>query len=274
MIIAVDIGSSKTIVALLNGDGDIIKKTKFKTPTGALKCTELIIATIAGEFNNDNIDKIIISIPGVIKNNIIAWATNLGSDWRNYDIAKKLKEAFNINTVIENDANLAGIYEVSKLNELYANTIYLNIGSGIGTGFIINGKLIPGLLNSEAGLTMLEYDGVIREWEKFSSSIAINDAYSAYTNKKDQTDIWNAIADRISRGILVLIPIIQPDAIILGGVMGKYFSKYEHQLELIIDEKLPKDLDKPTLIKCSDPEDAVLKGCFIFAYNDIYLNLK
>ncbi len=273
MILAVDIGSSKTLIALLDKKGKITKLSSLATVDQALKCTELIIATILAEFDVKNIQKIAIAVPGVVKNNKVAWCSNLSPDWQNFDIIKEFKKTFNVDIKLENDANLAGISEISHLQNKPKSAIYLNIGAGIGSGFIIDGKLIPGLLNSEAGMTMLEYDGIIREWEKFASGRAIRETYDRPASEITSIGAWQSIADRISRGLLVLIPIIQPEIIIIGGIMGNYFSKYSQHLNNLIDEKLPLELDRPKIIAAKEPDEAVINGCFQLATQDVYLKI-
>lgn len=273
MIIAVDIGSTKTIVACLDESGKILERTKFATPRQSREWLELIQATIASAFSNYKFDKIIVGVPGIVKDNRIHWCSNLGSDWIGLDIANPLSKTFKANVLLENDANLAGIAETTTLPKEYDNIIYLNIGAGIGSGFIIKGKLIPGLLNTEAGLTMIEYDGVTREWEKFASGRAIVEAYDRKASEITSPGMWQAVADRISRGLLVLIPIIQPNLIIVGGSMGEYFNHYANYLSRLIDEKLPDNLDRPKIIPSVYKEDAVLIGCYRLANENIYLKI-
>jgi len=166
---------------------------------------------------------------------------------------------------IENDANLAGLAETRQRDPLPASSLYVTISTGIGSGVITNGKIDPGLRYSEAGRALVEFDGVVREWETFASGKAIYNTYGKYARDIKSKRIWNKIADRISRGFLAVIPIIQPDVIIIGGSIGTYFKQYDEQLKGILKEKLPPHIPLPKLVQAKHPEQAVIYGCYYYA---------
>lgn len=264
MIIAVDVGSANTIVASLNKNGEIINHVKMATPQSATDATDVIIAAITSQFSNLSFDRIIVGVPGPVKNGRVAWCSNLDDSWDNFDLAETLRATFSVPVTLENDANLAGLAEVDALAHTPRSAVYLSIGAGIGSSIIVNGKLVNGLLNSEAGMTELEYDGKIRTWESFASGKAIFEAYDKLAEEITSKRIWQAITDRIARGLLVLIPIIQPELIIIGGSMGGSFSKYGSLLNDLLDEKLPAKLARPRIIAASQPEMAVIYGIGIY----------
>ena len=76
---------------------------------------------------------------------------------------------------------------------------------------------------------------------------------------------WKRIADRISRGFLVAIPIIQPDVIVIGGSLGENFEKFDLFLNQLIKENLPEGISCPKIIKAEKPREAVIYGCYDFA---------
>lgn len=112
---------------------------------------------------------------------------------------------------------------------------------------------------------LLEYDGILREWEHFASGRAIYETYGRYAHDITDKHVWQAITDKISRGFFVLLPIFQPDAVIIGGSIGSYFERFGKTLELVIDERLPAYIRRPKLIKAAHPEEAVIYGCNIYA---------
>ena len=141
----------------------------------------------------------------------------------------------------------------------------MTISTGIGTGIITNGQIDPGLRYSEGGRALVEFDGVVREWESFASGKAIYNTYGKYARDIHETRTWHQIADRISRGFLAVVPIIQPDVIIIGGSIGSYFDQYGEQLEAILQEKLPAHIPCPRFIQATHPEQAVIYGCYYYA---------
>ena len=126
--------------------------------------------------------------------------------------------------LIENDANLAGLAETRLLRTIPNCSLYVTVSTGIGTGVCTNGYIDPGMRYSEAGRALVEYGGKIHSWESFASGRAIVDAYHKFARDITSKRTWKKIADRISRGFLAVIPIIQPDVIIIGGSVGTYFE--------------------------------------------------
>jgi len=269
MIIAVDIGSQTLTIASLDDTGIITQQMEFLTPNLASDCLGLIQATIAKDFADQKPSAIVIGVPGVVHHNVVEWCSNLGDDWIGFDFRPELEQVFHVPVLVENDANLGGLAEVTNISPTPKSLIYLNIGAGIGSGCVIDGKLPHALLDSEAGMMMLEYDGAVQTWENFASGKAIAEAYNQLAKNIKNPAIWDAIADRISRGLLMLIPILQPRYIVIGGSMGSSFDQYQQALNDLIDERLPANLRRPQILAAKDPKLSVIYGCYqYFKHHD------
>jgi glucokinase len=116
---------------------------------------------------------------------------------------------------------------------------------------------------------LVEFDGMVREWESFASGKAIHATYNSYAKDITNERTWQQIADRISRGFLAVVPMIQPDVIIIGGSIGTYFNRFGTQLEAILREKLPPHIACPTFRQAKHPEEAVLYGCYYYALDTL-----
>ncbi len=269
MLIAVDTGGTKTLVAGFNSDGEIIKSEKFPTSKNQSKYLEQLTGSIKNILGNkETADAIVVALPGIIKEGVAIWCNNL--KWSNFDVATPLKKAFpGIDVLVENDANLAGLAETRTLDPMPVSSLYVTISTGIGTGMITNGKIDPGLRNSEGGHALVEYDGIVRQWETFASGQAIYKTYGKYARDIHSKRAWEHIADRISRGFIAVIPIIQPDIIIIGGSIGTYFERYSKLLNDILIERLPPHIVTPKIIAASHPEEAVIYGCYYYALDNL-----
>lgn len=268
MLVTVDTGGTKTLVASFSEDGSVIKSVKFPTPRNGADYIDLLSTTIRSISDQQTIDAIVIGLPGVVKDDIAVWCAHLG--WENFDV----KAAFNalfpaIPILVENDANLGGLGETRMLKTIPNSSLYVTISTGIGTGVITGGHIDPGLRMSEGGHSLVEFDGVVREWESFAAGSAIYKAYGKYGKDIHNERTWKQIADRISRGFLALIPMIQPDVVIIGGSMGTHFAKYEDQLIGILKEKLPPHIPCPLFVNASHPEEAVVYGCYYYALDSL-----
>jgi predicted NBD/HSP70 family sugar kinase len=265
MLVVVDTGGTKTLVASFDKSGKLGKQIKFETPHDQKDYLNVLKTTLLENYDGKPVEAVVIATPGVSRDGVVLWGGgNLA--WKNLDIKSAISGLLGKAPVyVENDANLAGLGETRFLKTTPAQSLYVTISTGIGTGIITNGHINEALSNSEAGHAPMEYDGVTREWEEFASGKAIYKAYGKYAHDIKNKNTWNQIADRISRGFLVVIPILQPDIIIIGGSMGTYFNEYGERLQNLLREKLSEHIACPKFIKAKYPELAVIYGCYYYA---------
>jgi len=271
MLITVDTGGTKTLVTAFNHQGKPGSEFRFPTP----KNEDDYIGTLSELLNEQylskgrKIDGVVVAVPGMVKNNKAYHCPNLG--WHNFDIAKRLESLFNDTTPIwlENDANLAGLSETLRLEKAPRNSLYVTISTGIGTGIVADGKIDRNMAMSEGGHMLIEYDGRLREWESFASGRAIRDTYGKYAREITNRHIWVQIADKISRGFLVMIPMIMPDVIIIGGSIGSYYERYKEPLKRLVADQLPEHIPMPAFHQAKYPEEAVIYGCYYYGIQQL-----
>jgi len=264
MLVAVDTGGTKTLIASFLEDGSIGEQIKFPTPKSPEEYTATLISTLREHFVGQTVDAIVVGIPGIVKDGVAIWCNNLG--WKNFDVATALYGALGSAPIyVENDANLAGLAETRQLSDIPPLALYVTFSTGIGSGIITEGSINQALKYSEAGRSLVEYDGMVREWESFASGKAIHEIYGKYAKDITSKKIWNQIADRMSRGFLAMIPILQPNTIIIGGSIGTYFAKFHVQLQKLLKEKIPVHIPLPVIVQATHPEQAVIYGCYYYA---------
>lgn len=268
MIVAVDTGGTKTLITSFGEDGKIGKQVKFPTPPQEADYVELLRSTLQSLYGGQRVEAVVIAIPGIIKDGVALWCNNL--KWHNFDAKTAFTGVLGKTPVfIENDANLAGLSETRLLKKPPVSSLYVTISTGIGTGVITNGVIDPGLRLSEGGRCLVEFDGTVREWESFASGRAIYALYGQYARDIHSKRAWKHIADRISRGFLAVIPMIQPEIIIIGGSIGTYFDRYGEYLQALLSEKLPPHIPAPRMVQAKYPEEAVVYGCYYYALDTL-----
>jgi predicted NBD/HSP70 family sugar kinase len=268
MLVAVDTGGTKTLIADFSEDGKVGKQIKFPTPPNQQDYVDLLRSTLKEQYGGHRVEGIVIAMPGIIKDGVAVWCENL--KWANFDVKAALKGVLgNTPILVENDANLAGLAETRSLKKLPESSLYVTVSTGIGTGITTAGVIDPGLRLSEGGRALVEFDGAVREWESFASGQAIHLTYGKYARDIHSKRTWNQIADRISRGFLAIVPILQPDIIIIGGSIGTYFDQFGEQLEGILREKLPAHIPCPKFVQAQHPEQAVIYGCYYYALDSL-----
>ena len=151
--IGVDLGGTNISSAIINRQGEIASSLKIRTlaEKGKEATIKRIIKAI---YNNiaqstiaaDDIIGIGIGAPGPldIKRGIINFAPNLPG-WRDVPLQKILEDEFNMKIVLENDANAAAWGErCFGAGQGVNNLVCFTLGTGIGGGIIIDGKIYHG----------------------------------------------------------------------------------------------------------------------------------
>ncbi len=264
MLIAVDTGGTKTLVARVSTDGVIEEKSKFPTPKNIDEYIAVLTNTINHLTDGGRPDVIVVALPSIIKNDIAIWCPNL--EWENIDIRSLLRTEFHHAAIyVENDANLAGLGEAYSLEKLPASSLYVTISTGIGTGVIENGYIDTALRHSEGGHMQLQFEEELQTWEQFASGRAIKRDFGKMASEITDAETWQQITFRFGLGFLVLIPVIQPDVIIIGGSVGTHFANYHAKLIALLEERLPPHIPRPELRQAAHPEEAVIYGCYRYA---------
>lgn len=264
MLVTVDTGGTKTLVASFKRNGTISDTLTFPTPKNSDDYVATLRKVLQERYGDEPVDMVVIALPGIVKDGVALWCNNLG--WKDFDAKSAFSQVLGDTPVhFENDANLAGLAEARAIDPTPVSALYVTISTGIGTGVITGGVIDPALRHSEGGRALVEFDGMVREWESFASGKAIHATYGKYARDITDERVWRQIADRISRGFLAVIPIIQPEIIIIGGSIGTYFSQYGPQLTALLREKLPPYIACPTIIQATNPEQAVIYGAYYYA---------
>jgi fructokinase len=171
--------------------------------------------------------------------------------WSYTDIFGTIKSALNVPVAIDTDVNGAALGEYRFGNaKNIDNFIYLTIGTGIGGGGMINGKLMHGLLHPEMGHVYIPHD---REKDNFEGlcpfhkdcfeGLASGPAISGRWRKSahelpEDHPAWDLEAHYIALALTNYICILSPKRIILGG------GVMERSIMLpLIQEKVQKRLE-------------------------------
>ncbi len=265
--IGVDLGGTNIVVGIVNEKNEIIQKAK--RPTNAPRAAEGIFDDIADaikeamdaqHLTNDDIISIGVGTPGSVNKGeeLIEFANNLGFD--NVPAYKLLRVRTGImNVYFDNDANCAALGEaVAGCGKGVKNFVMITLGTGVGSGIIVNGKLVTGLnyAAGEMGHTVIVYDGLQCNcgrkgcWEKYSSATALiaqtKDAMRANSDsimwdmidgnfgnvngrtafdaarKGDATAkaVCNKYISMLACGISNIVNTFQPDMVCVGGGVG------------------------------------------------------
>lgn len=262
--IGIDLGGTNIAVGIVDSENNIIKKGSVPTKAGRnpdeiVKDMASLCEKLLGEegIMICQVEFVGIATPGAVDpaNGVVNFAANL--NMIDYPIVKKFSECLAVKRVhVENDANAAAMGEAIAGSGKGVNTfIMVTLGTGVGGGIIIDGKIYSGFnyAGGELGHMVIEHNGRACTcgrkgcWETYSSATGLITMTKEYmmTNKNSlmwklvDNDIDNvggktaykaaAMGDMTARavcaeytdylacGLANIINIFQPEIISIGG---------------------------------------------------------
>jgi predicted NBD/HSP70 family sugar kinase len=250
---------------VLTSKGVIKEKVKFATPKSYDNFL-LELRHAVAKLETQDFKAAGFGVPGRLnrKHGRVIRLGNLS--WKNVPLQDNAQRILKCPVILENDANLGGLSE-AQLHPDTEAVLYVTISTGIGTGFVHNRQLDPGLLDMEGGNILLEHKGKLVRWESFASGKAI---YKHFGKKvadipaSDKT-AWAYIVRNLMAGLQANIAITQPDLIIIGGGVGTYYDRYAKLLKAELEKNALPVVKTPRVVQAKRPEEAVIYGCYDLA---------
>ncbi|MCD8372713.1 MAG: ROK family protein [Clostridia bacterium] len=212
--------------------------------------------------------------PGIIDsvNGVIVFAGNL--NLKNYPLAAKLKERTGLDILLTNDANAAALGEAKfGAGREYSDSILITLGTGLGGGIIIGGKLFEGnkSAGAEIGHMVIERRGnlctcgrrgcfetycsataLIKRtryqmeenpgsamWTKYTSETATGKtAFEFADTDLDAKEVVEWYLKHLSCGIANLVNIFRPQVVMIGGGVSGEKEKLTEPLQRLVDKEI------------------------------------
>ena len=269
MIAGIDIGGTKIAVGMVNDAGDVLARRECPTdaPQGyahALENVRRMLHATAQEVST-RITGIGIGSTGPV----LPLTGEFGDvtffpNWKGENLVRDLSESFQVNVALENDGDAAALGEASwGAGRHKKRLIYVTIGTGIGTGLIIDGHLYRGVDYShpEIGHQLVDPAGppCVCGFSGCWESVAAGPAMTAWMNEQAPDDYphgRNLSAKRICElsvagdelairavqreghylglGLANLVTMFCPDAIVLGGSVMKSAALFLGRIRQVI----------------------------------------
>jgi glucokinase len=291
---AVDIGGTKIAVGMVDYAGRVLAKEETPSQSAGAwpEARERIIAMLhrAARVSSHSIAGIGIGSTGPI-DPIRGKFGNLDAlpQWSGVSIVNDLSGEFHVPVAMENDADAGALAEASwGAGAGKLCLIYVTIGTGIGGGIILDGKLYRGVDGShpEFAHQVIEANGppcscgLSGCWESLASGLAMPrwmEAQPEYAGKTGLTarriyalaGSGDSLAERaveretfyLGIGLANLVNLFTPNAIILGGSIMKSAGRYLREMRQVMERGCRfVPLDKVELQLASLGEDANLIG--------------
>lgn len=219
MIIGVDIGGTNIKAGIVSGN-KVIKKIILKTGKTKKEALDNIIKSIEILYTKD-VKGIGIGCPGPAdyEKGIITGTPNL--PLKGVNLKKIISQKFKKKVLMENDANCFALAEAIRLKN--KNLVALTLGTGIGGGIIINGRILHGKGNAgHIGHSTIKYDGL-------KSKCGNNCVETLY---KDARANRKSFAKYLGVTLANINDILDPEVISIGGgVSNTWSSFYKKMME-------------------------------------------
>lgn len=312
--IGIDLGGTNIAAGIVDENGKIL--IKDSVPTGAGRDADEVIkdmATLCADLlakmnlTVDDIEYAGVATPGTADHDrgIVVYANNL--KFLNYPLADKLKEFLGVKKVlIENDANAAAKGEAACGSAKgYANSLMITLGTGLGGGIIIDGRVYSGFnyAGAELGHTVIEVNGLPCScgrkgcWEAYSSATGlINMTKEKMAEDKDT--IMHEMAEKIGKvngriafdamragdkagkevvdkyiyylamGIVNMINIFQPEVLVIGGgICNEKSYLLDPLMDIVNTEQYSRNSDKKCILKIAElGNDAGIVGAAMLGF--------
>lgn len=262
MYLVIDIGGTKTLIALFTTRGRVVRKFRFQTPDKR-KEFEALLKSALVPFSytyRRKIRQVVVAVPGWIEQNV---ATKFGNrPWRNFDIAGCIKNLFDCPITLENDASLATVYESSFHKGL---SLYLTFSTGIGGGLARKRVLARNTNSVEPGHALYIWEGKHTEWEDIASCAAIGKDYGCQATSVRGEKAYLDIAHRVTIGLPDLIHRYHPDFIVIGGPLGLLYDHFSAPLKTEVKKLLRGSTALPRLVPARRPKESVIYGGYLYA---------
>ena len=202
-ILGIDIGGTGIKGAPVDCEAGTLSAERYRlvTPKGAKPGpVAVVVKLIAQQF--DWHAPIGCGFPAVIRNGVAESAANIHEKWIGTNVANLFSQATGCPVHVVNDADAAGLAEVTfgAGRGVGGVVMMITIGTGLGSALFIDGKLVP---NTELGHIEIESDDA----EALASDVA----------RKKEDLSWKKWAKRLDKYLCTLEHLFSPDMMILGG---------------------------------------------------------
>ena len=154
--------------------------------------------------------------------------------WQNYNLAGTVRDALGVPVGFDTDVDAAALGEARwGAAQNLTDFLYLTVGTGIGGGAIVNGRVLHGLVHPEMGHIRVPHDLVARpfSWRlslprRLPGRIGLGSGYAGSMGKAAQDlppdhPAWILEAHYLAHGLANWVLTLSPQRIVLGGGVAR-----------------------------------------------------
>ena len=236
MKIAIDLGGTNMRVGLT--DGATVVDTVIE-PCPAKESEEVVLNQLKRQISQlmrPEVTGIGVGVPSVVdcEQGIVYNVANIPA-WKEVHLKEALEREFGVPTAVNNDANCFAL-GVCRYGEGQGtnNMVGLTMGTGIGAGIIIDGKLYNGVNTGAGEIGSLPFKDADYEFycsSRFFSELhgdtGVSFGMRAQAGDKEALAVWQEFGDNVGQLMKAVLFTYAPEAIIIGGGIASAFPLFE-----------------------------------------------
>ena len=258
--IGIDLGGTNLKAGLVNEKSEIVATKKrplaWETPEKLAEDMMTLCLALLEEQGvpREEVAYVGLGVPGSVSNRTGEIVKTVNIPMAHVPIAALMRRHWDVPVFLGNDADCAALGEYYHFDREIDSLILVTLGTGVGTGLIIGGRIITGVngCGGEGGHMVIESDGVLCTcgrrgcWERYASATGLIRMTREAMEQAPDSGLWQAAAalDQVDgttafraakqgdpaadavvkryihylgEGILNLINLLQPDVLCIGG---------------------------------------------------------
>lgn len=278
MVIGIDLGGTNIRAALESG-GNVMcfKKEPFHT-RGTLEETLVQLKEFIRPLISDEVKGIGIGVPSVVdvEKGIVYNVTNIPS-WQCVPLKDILEKEFGLPVRVNNDVNCfaLGEHQFGMLMGM-KNAVGVSVGTGLGSGIIINNRLFEGNNCGAGEIGLLPYRD--RNIEYYASGNLFKVQFGTTAEEAHRLALqgdaksigyWNEFGVHMAEALKCVVYAYDPEAIVLGGSLSKAFALFNESMRnsLKINFEFPESIKRLKIFQSGNENITVLGAAALVHQN-------
>jgi len=266
-VVGIDVGGTNIKLGLINRQGRIVSRSSLITKRFVRNKGQLISALCEtvkklisdNKLKKSDIEGIGIGLPGLIdpRKGVVKFLPNIPG-WKNVALKRILEQKLKIPTFLDNDVNLITLAEWKfGAGVGVSNMLCLTLGTGVGGGLILDGKLYrgEGFVAGELGHMPLNESGPKctcggvgcferyvgnKTLEKNAAKVFKKNIKFQQINKmaakgnKTALKFWGTTGTQIGNGLIGVINLLNPTLVIIGGGISNNYKFLSTNIKKVI----------------------------------------
>lgn len=269
MKLGIDLGGTNIRIGLVENRVVLKKDSCLWASKESLDETLTQLKEMIATMMTSAVESIGIGVPSVVdsEQGIVYNVANIPC-WEEVHLKKILEEEFGVPVFVNNDSNCFALGEkIGGKAQAFDDAVVITLGTGVGAGIIIGGKLYGGS-NTGAGeigsLPYRDYDfehycssGFFTKYHGLSGAEAFE---LAQKNDLTGLKIWDEFGAHLGNLMKAVLFAFDPQAIVIGGSIGNAFSFFSETMYRVMNDFPYPETVKRIRIFTSDSSDSALIG--------------